>query len=203
MSDKNIRRRLDHFTGLGYDKGRSVPVQALWVLFGDPISRSPMCPVRLRRAILRAFGAKIGERVLIRHRVHIQWPWKLSVGANSWIGVGVELINLEPVTIGDDVCISQQVMLCTGSHRADRVSFDFDNAPIVLEDGVWVATRATVLRGVTVGARAVVGATALVTSDVPADARVLAPRGHTVGVPEQVTGTTPVSEATTAGRRTP
>ena len=43
---------------------------------------------------------------------------------------------------------------------------EYDNAPITLADGCWVAARATVLRGVTVGAGAVVGATALVHRDV-------------------------------------
>ena len=172
------RRRLKSFTGRGYDKGRPVAVQALWVIAGDPISRSVLCPPRARASLLRAFGARIGEGALIRHQVHIQWPWKLTVGRDSWIGVGAQLINLEPIVIGDDVCISQQAMLCTGSHRADLESFDFDNAPIAVGDGAWVATRATILRGARVGQDAVIGATALVTGDVPEAARVLAPRGE-------------------------
>ncbi|WP_257021895.1 hypothetical protein [Leifsonia sp. AK011] len=55
------------------------------------------------------------------------------------------------------------------------VTFEFDNAPIVVEDGAWIAARATILRGVTIGAGAVVGATALVVKSVPAGAKVLAP----------------------------
>lgn len=172
------RRRLSSFTGGGYDKGRPLAIQGLWVLAGDPISRCVLCPPRARAALLRAFGARIGHGALIRHRVHIQWPWKLTVGRDSWIGVDAQLINLEPIEIGDDVCISQQAMLCTGSHRSDLASFDFDNAPITVADGAWVATRATILRGVHVGRDAVVGATALVTNDVPEAARVLAPRGQ-------------------------
>jgi hypothetical protein len=42
---------------------------------------------RARAALLRAFGARIGHGALIRHRVHIQWPWKLTVGRDSWIRV--------------------------------------------------------------------------------------------------------------------
>ncbi|WP_240646010.1 DapH/DapD/GlmU-related protein [Georgenia sp. SYP-B2076] len=137
------------------------------------------CPPSVRARILRAFGASIGTGTNIRHNVRIHWPWKLEVGDDTWIGEGAYLLNLEPITLGSDVCISQQAMLCTGSHDARSPSFEFDNAPIVVEDGVWVAARATVLRGVRVGARAVVGATALVTSDVPADAVVLGARGVT------------------------
>lgn len=171
-------RRLGRFTGRGYDKGRSTTMCAAWALLAEPLTRSVVCPPAVRVKVLRAFGAQIGENVNIRNDVRIHWPWKLTVGDNTWIGVGSYLLNLEPITIGEDVCISQQTFLCTGSHKADDVAFEFDNAPIVVEDGAWVAARATVLRGVTIGRDAVVGATALVFKDVPEGARVLAPRSE-------------------------
>lgn len=176
-----IRRRLDRFTGAGYDKGRPPGVQALWLLTSGLVVRRWWCPSGLRLRILRAFGATLGEGVLIRHDVKIHWPWKLTVGDHCWIGEGAWILNLEPVTLGSQVCISQDVLLCTGSHDRRSPSFEFDNAPIRVEDGAWVAARATVLRGVTIGPDAVVGATALVTHDVPAGGVVLAPRAHAVG----------------------
>jgi putative colanic acid biosynthesis acetyltransferase WcaF len=121
----------------------------------------------MRCAILRRFGAQIGKGVLIRHGVTIQWPWKLSIGDNSWIGTGAELYNLDDIVIGSDVCVSQHVFLCTGSHDRFSPTFDFDNGPIVIEDGAWVCARSTVLRGVTIGANSVVGATSLVHRDIP------------------------------------
>ena len=133
------------------------------------------CPAGLRIAILRAFGATIGSGVNLRHGVRIHWPWKLTVGNDSWIGERVWILNLEPVTVGADVCVSQDVLLCTGSHDHRSPTFEFDNAPIRIEDGAWVAARATVLRGVTVGADSIVGAAALVVSDVGPGTTVLAP----------------------------
>ena len=56
-----------------------------------------MCP------ILRWFGAEVGQGVLIRHRVTVQWPWKLSIGDNSWVGTGAELYNIDNIVIGSDV----------------------------------------------------------------------------------------------------
>lgn len=164
------------FTGAGYDKGRGPLWQAAWLAVSGLVVSRWWCPASIRVAILRAFGAQIGSGVLIRHRVQIHWPWKLSVGDNTWIGEDAWLLNLEPITIGSDVCISQGVFLCTGSHDRRSATFEFDNGPIVIEDGVWVAAMAVVLRGVTVGHSAVVGATALVTNDVPPGAVMLAPR---------------------------
>lgn len=174
MSVPSAKRSLAARRGRSYDKGRGFAVQALWVAVSSVIFTRVWCPNSLRCAILRWFGAQIGEGVLIRHRVRIQWPWKLTIGNNSWVGTDAELYNLDDIVIGDDVCISQYVYLCTGSHDRHSPDFAFDNGPIVVENGAWICTRATVLRGVTIGANATVGATSLVTSDVPRDALVRA-----------------------------
>jgi putative colanic acid biosynthesis acetyltransferase WcaF len=160
-------RHLDGFTGRGYDKGRSRIVQALWFATSELIFSKWWLPPVLRPSILRLFGAKIGASVFIRHDVRILWPWKLSIGDNAWIGQDAWLLNLESIDIGHDVCISQAVFLCTGSHDAASATFEYDNAPIVIGPHAWVAARATILRGVSVGDGAVVPACARVSKDVP------------------------------------
>lgn len=172
------RRQLRYFTGKGYNKGASAWKCFLWVGLGQPLQASVLCPPRLRNVILRGFGASIGRGALVRHQVSIHWPWKLVIGTDSWIGVGAWLLNLEPITIGSDVCISQQAMLCTGSHDLEDPYFEFDNGPIVIEDGVWIAARSMILRGVTVSEGAVVSAGAVVHKDVPAGTRVSPPRSQ-------------------------
>ena len=160
-------RDLRTFTVTGYDKGRGKTVQALWFAVMNTVFMAWFCPARLRVAILRAFGARIGEGVLIRHRVRVLWPWKLSVGDNTWIGEGAWLLNLEPIVIGSDVCLSQEAFLCAGSHDHRAADFRYRNAPITVRDGAWVAARATVLAGVTVGRHSVVGAGTVLARDLP------------------------------------
>lgn len=170
------RRNLAGFTGAGYDRGRPIGWQIGWKLVSGLVVIRWWCPMPLRLKLLRAFGATIGKGVVFRHEVKVHWPWKLSVGDHSWIGEGTWILNLEPVSIGSNVCVSQGVLLCTGSHDLRSPTFEFDNAPITIEDGAWVAARATVLRGCRIGADAVVGACALVTRDIAAGDIVLAPR---------------------------
>lgn len=170
------RFALAEFTGENYSKGRPWPLQLLWMLISRSVVMQWWCPNRLRLAILRAFGARIGAGTLIRHDVKIHWPWKLDIGRDTWIGESAWILNLEPVTIGSNTCISQGVLLCAGSHDRFSPSFEFDNGPIVIGDSVWIATRATILRGVRVADGATVGATALVARDVVEGATVLAPR---------------------------
>lgn len=171
---------LRQFRGEGYDRGRPTPWQVAWLLTQSVLTQHWWCPGALRVAVLRRFGARIGEGVNVRHRVRIHWPWKLSVGDGSWIGEGTWILNLVDVEIGANVCVSQDVLLCTGSHDRNSPTFEFDNAPIRIEDHAWVAARATVLRGVVVGRGAVVGATALVVGDVAAGVVVQAPLGRSV-----------------------
>ncbi|MDX3075375.1 WcaF family extracellular polysaccharide biosynthesis acetyltransferase [Streptomyces sp. NPDC088354] len=160
-------RDLTAFTLAGYDKGRGKVVQALWFAVMNTVFAAWFCPARLRVALLRAFGATIGEGVLVRHRVRVLWPWKLTVGDHTWIGEGAWLLNLEPITLGAHVCVSQEALLCTGSHDHRAVDFRYRNAPITVEDGAWVAARAVVLAGVTVGRHAVVAAGTVLARDLP------------------------------------
>lgn len=168
-------RDLSRFSGEGYDKGRSGLWQVAWLVVDSVFFKRWWMPAPARATILRMFGAEIGQGVLIRHDVTIHWPWKLAIGDHSWIGVGAWILNLEHVRIGSNTCISQDVLLCTGSHQRHSPTFEFDNGPIEIGDGVWVAARATVLRGVRIADGALIGACALVTHDVGADECVLAP----------------------------
>lgn len=171
-------RNLAGFSGAGYSRGRSVVWQIGWLVLSGAVTSHWWCPKGLRIAILRFFGANIGEGVNLRHNVRVHWPWKLSIGDNSWIGEGVWILNLEPVVIGANTCISQGVLLCAGSHDRHSPTFEFDNAPILIEDGVWIACRATVLRGSVIREGAVVGATALIPGgEVKHGSVVVAPAG--------------------------
>ena len=151
-------RDLRAFRPDGYVKGRGKAWQLAWFVTMNLVFRAWWCPARLRPVILRAFGAQVGRRVLIRHRVRVLWPWKLRIGSDCWIGEDAWLLNLEPITIEDDVCLSQGAMLCAGSHDRRDPAFRYDNAPIHVGTGAWVAARAMVLRGSTVPAGGVVPA---------------------------------------------
>lgn len=115
-----------------------------------------------RRALLRVFGASVGAYVRISARCRIEYPDNLQIGDNSSIGDGCHLQGLDQIRIGSNVCISDGVYLLTGSHDLASANFALITRPVALEDGVWLAVRAMVLPGVTLGRGAVVGAGAVV-----------------------------------------
>ncbi|MEM6763296.1 MAG: WcaF family extracellular polysaccharide biosynthesis acetyltransferase [Bacteroidota bacterium] len=114
------------------------------VLFKNPLIVS----YSFKRFLLRSFGAKVGEGVIIKPGVRVKYPWLLEVGAHSWVGEGVWIDNLVPVKLGESVCLSQGAMLLTGNHNYSKASFDLITGSIELEDGVWIGAKAVVCPGV-------------------------------------------------------
>lgn len=105
-------------------------------------------PYGLKRALLKLFGAKIGKGLVIKTKVRIKNPWRLIIGDNCWIGESVWIDNLENVTIGNNVSISQGAMLLTGNHDYTISSFPYRLGKIILEDGVWIGAQSVVCPGV-------------------------------------------------------
>jgi putative colanic acid biosynthesis acetyltransferase WcaF len=128
--------------------GRPLLICILWVIL-QPLLLSSWLPGSWhRRLLLYVFGAQIGVGVVIKPRVRVKFPWRLKVGDYTWIGEDVWIDNLADVKIGSNCCLSQGVYLCTGSHDWSRKSFDLIHRSIVIEDGVWIAARASVGPGV-------------------------------------------------------
>lgn len=127
----------------------------------------------VRRAILRLFGARIGEDVHIFPSVRIAVPWNLTMNAFSSLGDRAIVYNLGPITIGQRVTVSQYAHLCAGSHDYTAKTFDLTKPPITIGDEAWICADAFVGPGVTIGRGAIVGARAVVVKDV-ADAVLVA-----------------------------
>jgi len=121
---------------------------------------------RLRRAALVAFGARIGKDVLLRPRLRVRFPWKLTVGDRSWIGEDVWLHNQAQLTIGSDAVISQGSFVTTGSH-AHRRDMGLITRPVEIGDGAWVTARCIILGGSRIGTAALITPGTVVSGNVP------------------------------------
>jgi len=127
---------------------------------------------RLRGWHYRALLAQAGENLRIAEGVVINNPGMVSVGDNCYLGSGVQFYPWNaPITLGDNVLIAAGARLITRKHGFADIDLPmaeqgYNNAPIVIEDDVWIGFGAVILPGVTIGRGSIVGASAVVTKDV-------------------------------------
>lgn len=100
----------------------------------------------------------------------------LSFGDGSSFGDGGHISCINRVAIGNGVRIGRKVFITDNSHGASaRVLLDtapnlrplISKGPVVIEDCAWIGEMACIMPGVTIGRGAIVGASAVVTHDVP------------------------------------
>lgn len=153
-----------------FRRTRSKAIEALWILVEALLVSNPLqVSSRLRAAALRAFGARVGRGVIMRPRMRVKFPWNLEVGDNCWIGEGVWIHNQGQVIIEDNVVLSQESFVTTGSHDIHE-SMDLVIEPVIVRRGAWVTTRCLVLQGVEIGENAVVSPGSVVYKSLAPDA---------------------------------
>jgi acetyltransferase-like isoleucine patch superfamily enzyme len=131
-------------------------------------------PERLLRVALRAQEADIlsrcknpGINVRLRMPVVVYHPEALSFGQGVDVGEFVVLRASGGLTIGDRVLIAAHAVLTTRGHPEELPRYGrLVDAPVVIEDDVWIGAGAIVLPGVSVGRGAIVAAGAVVTQSV-------------------------------------
>ncbi|MDB4167634.1 colanic acid biosynthesis acetyltransferase WcaF [Polaribacter sp.] len=149
-----------------YSPGSKIKI-ILWMLISSIfIDTKFPWPSKLKRIILKSFGAKIGKGLVIKPRVWIKYPWFLEIGNYTWIGRGVQIDNLCKVQIGSDVCISQDVKILTGNHNFKLKTFDLITSKININNGVWIGAYSIVLPGTIINQFAVLGAGSIIKGEI-------------------------------------
>ncbi|MFZ0549039.1 MAG: acyltransferase [Candidatus Promineifilaceae bacterium] len=120
----------------------------------------------------RNLVVKAGDNLRVATNVKLANPNNISIGDNCYLGDGVQLYAWnEKITIGDHVLIAAGAKMITRKHGFADVEMPiseqgYTNAPVVIEDNVWIGFQAIILSGVTVGEGSIIGAGAVVTKDV-------------------------------------
>jgi len=148
--------RLDRYTVGSYTPGAPLWQQLLWYGLGSPLVSSYGIPFSgFKVALLRWFGATIGEGVRIKPGVRIKFPWRLRIGDHVWLGEEAWLDNVAPITLESHICISQGAYLCTGNHDWTDTDFALCPQAIHIGSGAWIGAKAIIGPGVSIGCGAV------------------------------------------------
>lgn len=101
----------------------------------------------------------------------------IRIGKNGHIAGGsrLEAARDTSILIGDHVWIGANVRIHTMNYAVDQdfqrneEELDLVTADVTIGDGVWIGDNALILEGISIGENAVIGGSAVVTHDVPAE----------------------------------
>ena len=162
-----INRMILKSHGVVFGKNIQIPSKVLWLIRGARIT------------IGDNFYLSSGNGVNpiasnLQADVYVEPGATLTIGNN----VGMSSTRLwihESARIGNNVKIGGCVLITdTDAHPMDYMARRSSNegtksAPVVIEDDVWVGAHCIILKGVTIGARSIIGAGSVVTKSIPAD----------------------------------
>ena len=139
-----FRRKLGSFIGHGFyfyiEDGRCI--------IGEAFYAKSSLNITLAGGII-----EIGDNVFFNHDVSLNCHLKIRIGDNVLLGEGVKLYD-------HNHCFKKPTLIS---------SQGFKNAPIVIEDNVWIGSNVIILKGVTIGKNSVISAGSIVRSSIPAD----------------------------------
>lgn len=139
----------------------------------EELNRSVGDPGQERHRIQAELLGAIGEDAEIRPPLYCDYGYQIRVGARTFINFGLVALDVATITIGEDVQMGPNVQLLTPTHpvEAEQRRAKWEAAkPITIANNVWLGGGVIILPGVTIGENTVVGAGAVVTKDLPANA---------------------------------
>lgn len=120
----------------------------------------------IRHSFLRVMGMRLQQGAVVYMGTEIRHPRGIVIGCYTTIGHNCILDGRGGLHIGDRANLSSEVMIWTVQHDPQSPTFEVVSGPVVIEDYVWISSRAIILPGVTIGNGAVVAAGAVVTKSV-------------------------------------
>ncbi|AYW45797.1 chorismate mutase [Tetragenococcus koreensis] len=124
----------------------------------------------LRRQLVKETFGHAENHVHIEPTLRFDYGYNISVGENFYANYDCVLLDICPISIGDDCMLAPNVKLYTASHPlhpVKRKSGLEDGSPITIGNDVWIGGGSVIIPGVTLGNNVVVGAGSVVTKSFP------------------------------------
>lgn len=148
----------------------------------------------LRRMLCKIIMKEFHWNSAIYRNVDLRSPYRIRIGNYTTINRNCVIDGRGGCIIGNNVDVAQEANIWTEQHDYNNPYYKSLTKQVIIEDYVWIASRATILPGVTVGRGAVVACGAVVTKDVP-------PLAVVAGIPARIIGYRDNNMAYTLGCR--
>lgn len=156
------------------DKMKKVICIALYNAFAKHLPKSnarlvgTICK-KTRAGLAKGFITYCGKNVNLQKGA--VFSSRLEIGDNS--SLGINSVVQGKVVLGSNVMMGPEVLIYTQNHRHERTDIPMieqgyeEEKEVTIGDDVWIGSRATILPGLSIGKGSIIGASAVVTKDVP------------------------------------
>ncbi len=124
----------------------------------------------VREQLVKETFGQVENHVHIEPNIRFDYGYNISVGKNFYANYDCVLLDVCPITFGDNCMLAPNVKVYTASHPLHPVKRNSgleNGAPITVGDNVWIGGGAILLPGVSLGDNVVVGAGSVVTKSFP------------------------------------
>lgn len=125
-----------------------------------------------KQELLKKLFAHIGEGSFINYPFRCDYGCNISVGKNFYANFDCIFLDVNTITIGDNVFFAPRVCIYTAGHPIDK---DIRNEqleygyPVTIGNDVWIGGNVVINPGVTIGDNVVIGSGSVVTGDIPSN----------------------------------
>ena len=153
------------------EQARNLTIKYNTLAYNDPV----------KKTILHNLVSKVGKHVRIGAPFNCEYGINIEIGNYVSLNINCSLMDNNKIIIGNHVLIGPNCTFVTATHpisynqRVKNIKnigknnfwANTSSAPICVKSGVWIGANVTIIGGVTVGKKSVVGAGSVVIHDVP------------------------------------
>ncbi|KAF1305722.1 chorismate mutase [Enterococcus saccharolyticus] len=124
----------------------------------------------IRGQLLKETFGHVENHAYVEPNLRFDYGYNISVGKNFYANYDCVLLDVCPITFGDNCMLAPNVQIYTASHPLHPVKRNSgleDGSPVTIGDNVWLGGSSVIIPGVTLGNNVVVGAGSVVTKSFP------------------------------------
>ena len=130
-----------------------------------------LSPPPIRRLFYKVAFAKFGRNVFIGEKCYFKYPWKISIGDNSSIGMGCQMypsyqFKDAVIVIEEDVLTAPNMIIFGAGHSVNDSRNSHVAESVFIRKNAYIGGNVTIRYGVEIGESAVVAAGSVVIKNV-------------------------------------
>lgn len=126
--------------------------------------------IRKKTKLLHKMLGKCGDKCVIHPPFYCDYGYNIEVGENFFANYNCILLDINKITIGNNVMLAPGVIITTAGHPihsgARNSGWEYGK-PIRIGNNVWIGTNAVINPGVSIGNNVVIGSGSIVVHNIP------------------------------------